>query len=280
MEILVDIGIWNLIGLFGIVMIGLPHGALDGAVAMHLGLVGKFSKLAKFIFYYVIIAVLVVGVWLLIPTVSLIAFLIISILHFGSGDANNGQGVMHFIQSLAHGGLVIIGISQFHRSEVDEIFYYLTNQNTEIIWLVIDIMTVGVVLAIIACITQIRNNSAWTTTSLELLGLGFVYWLAPPLLGFAVYFCLVHSARHFKRIFSSIKQTLTFAKMKNQAILFSAVCWITAVIAFWQLADFSNPEPVIMRITFIGLAALTVPHMILIDGIMNLRENKIPQAVS
>tara|TARA_B100000609_G_C17034324_1_gene340451 strand:- start:418 stop:624 length:207 start_codon:yes stop_codon:yes gene_type:complete len=68
--------------------------------------------------------------------------------------------------------------------------------------------------------------------------------------------------------------------MKNQAILFSAVCWITAVIAFWQLADFSNPEPVIMRITFIGLAALTVPHMILIDGIMNLRENKFSQPVS
>ena len=34
---LIDIGAWNLIGLAGIVLIGLPHGAFDGAVAMHLG---------------------------------------------------------------------------------------------------------------------------------------------------------------------------------------------------------------------------------------------------
>ena len=30
---LLDLGAWNLIGLAGIVLIGLPHGALDGAVA-------------------------------------------------------------------------------------------------------------------------------------------------------------------------------------------------------------------------------------------------------
>ena len=34
-----------------------------------------------------------------------------------------------------------------------------------------------------------------------------------------------------------------------------------------MFADFANPGPTIMRITFIGLAALTVPHMLLIDGI-------------
>ena len=36
---LVELGILNLIGLAGIVMIGLPHGAYDGAVAIHLGII-------------------------------------------------------------------------------------------------------------------------------------------------------------------------------------------------------------------------------------------------
>ena len=44
---LIDLGAWNLIGLAGIVLIGLPHGALDGAVAMHLGIVQRFSDLAQ-----------------------------------------------------------------------------------------------------------------------------------------------------------------------------------------------------------------------------------------
>ena len=38
------------------------------------------------------------------------------------------------------------------------------------------------------------------------------------------------------------------------------------VAAVWWLADMTNPEPTVLRVIFIGLAALTVPHMILVDG--------------
>ena len=278
-SVLLDIGVWNLLGLMGIMVIGLPHGALDGAVAMHLGLVEKFSKMAKFLLMYVALATLVVGIWLITPTVSLIAFLIISMLHFGSGDARNGKNWLFFAETIAHGGLVIIGISQFHRGEVDQIFAYLTNQSTAMVWLAIDMLTAVVILAILTCLVQTTRDPRWGKTSLELLVLGVIYWLFPPLLGFAIYFCLVHSARHFKSIFATIKQTISLAKIKNQAIIFTTISWAAIAIAFWLLADFSNPEPVIMRITFIGLAALTVPHMILIDGVMKLQQSKTSSAV-
>ena len=122
---LLELGVLNLVGIFGIVMIGLPHGALDGAVAMHIGLVKKLSNLIKFMLGYIALAVFVVIVWMFFPTLSLIVFLGISLLHFGYGDAKNGEGITKFAEAVAHGGLVIVGISQFHRGEVDEIFYYL-----------------------------------------------------------------------------------------------------------------------------------------------------------
>ena len=122
---LIDIGAWNLVGLAGIVLIGLPHGAFDGAVAMHLGIVNRFSSLARFVIIYVALAALVVVTWMIAPSISLILFLTISMLHFGAGDARNGQGALAFSEALAHGGLAIIGISQFHRGEVDEIFSYM-----------------------------------------------------------------------------------------------------------------------------------------------------------
>ena len=269
---LLDLGVWNLIGLAGIVLIGLPHGALDGAVAMHLGLVDKFSTMARFVIIYVGLAGLVVGAWIIAPSLSLIVFLTISMLHFGAGDARHGEGVLRFAETMAHGGLAIVGISQFHRSEVDEIFYYLINQDTAMVWLAINVLTLAVIVAIIACVSQAAKDVKWSATTLELLILGIVYALVPPLLGFAIYFCLVHSARHFRRILSTIKATVDFSNIKNQAILFTTASWIAAGIAFWMLADFADPGPTVMRITFIGLAALTVPHMLLIDGVMNSKQ--------
>ena len=264
---LVELGILNLIGLAGIVMIGLPHGAYDGAVAIHLGIIKRFSSFVKFMIIYVALAALVVAIWLIAPIISLIIFLTISMLHFGAGDIKNGQGVLGFSEALAHGGLAIVGISQFHRSEVDEIFSYLINNDTTYVWLAIDILTVATIFAIITCVLQALNNSKWSFTVVELLLLGIIYAVAPPLLGFAIYFCCVHSARHFRKIYASIKQSVSTTSIRNQAILFTSISWIAAGIAFWMFADFANPGPTIMRITFIGLAALTVPHMLLIDGI-------------
>ena len=264
---LVELGILNLIGLAGIVMIGLPHGAYDGAVAIHLGIIKRFSSFVKFMIIYVALAALVVAIWMIAPIISLIIFLTISMLHFGAGDIKNGQGVLGFSEALAHGGLAIVGISQFHRSEVDEIFSYLINSDTTYVWLAIDILTVATIFAIITCALQALNNSKWSVTVLELLLLGIIYAVAPPLLGFAIYFCCVHSARHFRKIYASIKQSVSTTSIRNQAILFTSISWIAAGIAFWMFADFANPGPTIMRITFIGLAALTVPHMLLIDGI-------------
>tara|TARA_B100000963_G_scaffold249502_1_gene218506 strand:+ start:433 stop:1287 length:855 start_codon:yes stop_codon:yes gene_type:complete len=269
-----DIGILNLIGLAGIVLIGLPHGAFDGAVAMHLGIVNRFSNLARFVIIYVALSALVVVTWMVAPSISLILFLTISMLHFGAGDVRNGKGALAFSEAVAHGGLAIVGISQFHRSEVNEIFAYLVNQDTAAVWLVIDVLTIAVIAAIIACVVQAAKDPKWSTTVFELLLLGFVYAIAPPLLGFAIYFCCVHSARHFKHIYASIKQTVSSSNIKNQAILFTVVSWIAAGIAFWMFADFAEPGPTIMRITFIGLAALTVPHMLLIDGIMKIQNKQ------
>lgn len=275
---LLELGVLNIVGIFGIVMIGLPHGALDGAVAMHIGLVKKLSNLIKFMLAYISLAVFVVIVWMFFPTFSLIAFLGISLLHFGYGDAKNGEGITKFAEAVAHGGLVIVGISQFHRGEVDEIFYYLIKQDTSTIWLTMNIASIGVIAAIATCLLQTSKDIKWSSTTLELLLVGVVIAIAPPLLGFSLYFCLIHSARHFSRIYRMIKQNVANTTIKTQAILFTVACWLAALVAFVLFADFSDPGPTILRIIFIGLAALTVPHMILIDGLLN-DKNKINNTV-
>ena len=58
----------DLAALAAIVLIGLPHGALDGAIAIHLGFTRKLLHFMRFLALYIAMAGLVVGAWLLAPT--------------------------------------------------------------------------------------------------------------------------------------------------------------------------------------------------------------------
>ena len=90
--------------------------------------------------------------------------------------------------------------------------------------------------------------------------------MAPPLVGFAVYFCCVHSARHISGILGALRRDMSRLAMINQAAAFTLASWVAGGLAVCWFADIGDPQPVVMRVVFIGLAALTVPHMILVDG--------------
>ena len=256
----------DLAALAAIVLIGLPHGALDGAIAIHLGFTQKILHFIRFLALYIAMAGLVVGAWLLAPTACLLGFLIISMLHFGAGDARHGTGWLRSAEILAHGGLVIVGISQTHHDEVDVIFGYLTWRDTALLWQGIDVLTVIVGMAVVVCLAQALWHRRWRGTAVELGVLSVLFALTPPLVGFAVYFCCVHSARHVYGIVNSVQRDISRFSMLNQAAAFTVASWAAGGAAIWWFADMANPEPVVQRVVFIGLAALTVPHMILVDG--------------
>jgi len=62
----VDIAILDhlsVIALLMVVLIGLPHGALDGAIAMHLGAGRNISFVFQFLFLYLLCGFIVVVLW-------------------------------------------------------------------------------------------------------------------------------------------------------------------------------------------------------------------------
>ncbi|MGB1710184.1 MAG: Brp/Blh family beta-carotene 15,15'-dioxygenase, partial [Candidatus Puniceispirillaceae bacterium] len=215
----------DLAALAAIVLIGLPHGALDGAIAIHLGFTRKLLHFMRFLALYIAMAGLVVGAWLLAPTTCLLGFLIISMLHFGAGDARHGTGWLRSAEIMAHGGLVIVGISQMHHDEVDVIFGYLTGRDTVLLWQGIDVLTVIVGMAVVVCLAQALWHRRWRGTAVELGALAVLFALTPPLVGFAVYFCCVHSARHVYGIVKSLRRDISRFRMLNQAVAFTAASW-------------------------------------------------------
>jgi ABC-type maltose transport system permease subunit len=49
-------------------------------------------------------------------------------------------------------------------------------------------------------------------------------------------------------------------------VLFSFFSWVVGIIGVYYILDFYDFSESVLKVTFIGLAALTVPHMILVDG--------------
>ena len=101
----------------------------------------------------------------------------------------------------------------------------------------------------------------------ELAVLAIAFGLLPPLVGFSLYFCGVHTPRHLARVWHAISEDgRGRTKVLTLALVFTLASWIAGGLSLWLVSAAETIDEAILRVVFIGLAALTVPHMILVDG--------------
>ena len=263
---LMSVDLLNLIALIAIVFIGLPHGAMDGALAIHLGWMNQPVKAAMFLLGYVGLAAVVVGLWFLAPVIGFLAFLAISLFHFGRGDIVPHTKEHKNAEVVMRGGLVLAGISLFHRTEVDGIFEILVGSNTSLVWSFLQAVGALTILLIPIVIIS-KPPSERRSLLLEISGFLLLFAFAPPLLGFAVYFCCIHSVHHFTHMGEMLKSTIHQFEITRTTVLFSLMTWAVGLLILAYRSASVGVEPALIQVIFIGLAALTVPHMILVDGI-------------
>ncbi len=265
----------TMLSLFAVVLIGLPHGAMDGAVALAMGYGRSFARLTGFVVLYVLISVAVVMVWLTFPEIALFGFLLLSVWHFGSGDSQQDlTPLLRVLQSLSHGGLIVFGISIADRDAADLIFSWLIFGDTARLWYWFDL----VVWLWWPCLA-LYVASGLVETRLyrrlgELAGLAVVVMTMPALTSFAIYFCLVHTPRHIMRVLNMLKDTISYRMVMSLTAIFTALSWLAGGIIFVFLRGAIDIAPASMMVVFIGLAALTVPHSLLIDGLFRPRFEK------
>ena len=264
-EELVLLDMASVIALLFVVLIGLPHGAFDGAIANHLGAGRSFATAAKFIASYCAAAGLVIAIWIAFPSVTLALFLIISMIHFGRGDASAKSGPVFMTQVLLHGGLPIFGIIYFQQSSVIPLFDALTNGASDLA-----ILISKITVPVLGLMAGLYGLMAFRDASLrarfaEFILLAMVIAILPPLVSFALYFCIIHTGRHMRRIWHVLTSTISPKGLYRQAAGFTLASWLVGGAAFLWLEN-GDLDAALLQVVFIGLAALTVPHMILVDG--------------
>lgn len=236
---------------------GLPHGALDPWIAEVIGIRQTPGQNFIFILVYIAIAGMVIVTWVLAPVISLLSFLAISVWHF----SDDWKFYMVRPLRLCMGLLLLLMPIGFHTENVGVIFAHLSGERgvdiANTLALPAGLLVSGMAL-LIGCALWARQ---WLL-ALEYFALLSLAYLTPPLIYFIFYFCLLHSPRHLMSLFREASST-EYPRLLRMIFTYSLATFLLLGLLFWLWSDLSF-DSMILRLVFIGLAAVTVPHMVLI----------------
>ena len=249
-----------LLTLLAVILLGVPHGALDGEIARPL-LRPRFGRGWFLVFAapYLALAALVLLAWQTAPLPTLAAFLACSAWHFGAEDAGPDGGA---VEVAVRGGLPIAAPVLLHPDATARFLGVVTGipMAHPPAWLLV---ASGAWLALAA---------AWATSLLLRRGrtlvepgvLAALFAVLPPLSAFAVYFVCVHAPRHMAALAAHPVRAPRVRDLRDAVARSLPITALTLLIGalLWPLYAGPAPER-LLELTLQGLAALTLPHLLL-----------------
>lgn len=258
-----------------IMVIGLPHGATDHLLFRQLFREkGRETSMVRFYVLYVGLVLAYGLFWWLLPLPALILFLLVSVYHFGQSNWNylapRAWGV-----HLCWGAFVLFVPVVWHFGESREILETMLRREVpDISQKAKTIVVTGLLFlnqGVVVWKTVQKKLGIWNgiLESINLWVLLGMFLSLPLLLGFALYFAGWHA------LSSSLDQIAFFRRERDG---FGAKAYIRAAAPYtlvallglgllylvWTKAAFGMLEPGLL---FMFIAAVTLPHIILIDQV-------------
>ena len=259
-----------------ILSIGISHGSLDNVKGRKLFHILKISNFSMFYIAYILIALVVIILWIFIPYISLIIFLIVASYHFGKEDTQfliiENSYYNQFLFFLK-GSLIVFAPMYFHFDETISIFRLLLIEN-ETFYKFLDLIEANRVLLYFVILSTLANILLFTknfelkkfTIFLDYFSILIINYYFSPLVAFTIYFCFLHSIRHSISLMSELDENNLgngFKIFIKKALPLTFITAIFCVIGLYLLNNTYNFDSSILKIIFIGLASLTFPHILL-----------------
>ena len=262
--------------LFLIITIGISHGSLDHIKGKKLLDILKIDNTYLFFLAYIFTGLIIIILWLIIPAISLIIFLLIASHHFGKEDTevlSNKNLPINRLLYFLKGLLIIIAPLQFHFEETINIFKLLFVGN-EKFYIFLGFIENSKVLSIIFLLSASSSIYLFLkkfkfinfSILLDFFSILMLNYYLTPIIAFTFYFCFLHSIRHsFSLIFQINSENfkngfLVFIKKALPLTILTAAIYL---IALFYLNSSYELTDAILKVIFIGLASLTFPHILL-----------------
>lgn len=257
---------------FMILILGVSHGALDhwrGKKIFRPLLKKKWSVL----FYpgYILLSLTVIFGWILFPVIALLLFLLVASYHFGEEDLRffiKGKGYLFNLVCFFK-GLLIITLSFHYNHGTTAIFFeYLMvssiqyEELTQLKSLLFSINLIFVIIGLVFLLRKQIDKLILILFEIIFITLAFIY--LPLILAFSMYFCFLHSSKHIIGLALELDSKNIMNGLKLFTIRAAPLTVLTAIFAFLSLYFLNeNINQNIVQVIFIGLASLTLPHIIL-----------------
>ena len=265
-----------LICLFLILIIGISHGSLDNTKGRKLFQIFEIKNFFIFYLSYIMISLIIIFLWLIIPSVSLIIFLIVASHHFGKEDTqfliieNSYHNHLLFVLK---GSLIIFAPLYFHFYVTVSIFKLLLIEN-ESFYKFLNLiesnkfLLYGVIVSTLSSIFLFAKNFEFKklTIFFDYFSILIINYYFSPLVAFTIYFCFLHSIRHSISLMSELDKNDLSNGLKIFTKKALPLTILTATFCFFGLYLLNNTynfDSSILKIIFIGLASLTFPHILL-----------------
>ncbi|QXQ07812.1 Brp/Blh family beta-carotene 15,15'-dioxygenase [Sphingosinicellaceae bacterium] len=237
-----------------ILVFGLPHGALDIEVIRRLAY--NTSGTATIVAVYLGIAVLTALVWLAAPVVALAGFVVIAVFHF----AEDWEAVESKFLATSIAAALMAAPTVVHHDSVAAIFVALTDAPAGAYLADGLLLAAPTLLAMAAVgVVAMTKGGHYAAAAAATASLAALITL-PPVTGFAVFFCLFHSPRHFIAARRAAQRWRPWRWLPIVAPVTGAA--LAIVSGVYVLHGGLTVTQRLTAATFMALAILTVPHML------------------
>lgn len=233
-----------------IALLGIPHGSLD----LHL-MSTRGQRLRELVVYLGCIT-LVLGSWLLQPTLMLVLFLINSAWHFGDCDVPTTSRLKPLL-SLVYGACVLLVLIDLRDPTIGWILQTLLGYHVDastipdygVIRMLASAMVIG--------IPMIGLQAPYQHTVTRGMLIVAIAMLAPSLIAFTWYFVVMHSWTSMNALRHYIDEShpWSWQKLIRAAAPLSILTFVGIGIGYVVFPDLN-----ILAMLFVALSALTVPH--------------------
>ena len=272
----INFNISSLICLFLILIIGVSHGSLDHEKGKKLFKILNIKSISFFYLSYVLISILVISIWIIIPSSSLIIFLAVASYHFGKEDTQfliSENSYFNKLLFFFKGLLIILAPMFFHFNETISIFKLLLVDN-EIFYSTLAFIEANKILHLLIILSTLSSIYLFFnkfeikkfTIFLDYFSILILNYYLNPLVAFTFYFCFLHSIRHSITLINEIdNQNFTngIKVFTKKALPLTILTAIFCLIGLYLLNNSYDLNSSILKLIFIGLASLTFPHILL-----------------